>query len=166
MTFRESIQAAVTVFVEELMSVIRTAAIGDLDSDERPAARVQTRAKAPESKPARLVRRTPEQIAAVAADITALLRKCPKGLRAEEIRDKLGLDRRELPRVLQQAVKDKQIKVLGGQKRSTVYGMRKPSKKPAKKTMQPVKPAAKSARKTKKAAAPRGVPAPVAEAAA
>ena len=52
----------------------------------------------------------------------ALIRRHKDGLRSEQIRTELGLDVREVPRLLQQGISDKVLKILGGEKRATRYG--------------------------------------------
>ncbi len=71
-------------------------------------------------KPGRLPRRSPEDIARVLDLVTKLVKSHPKGMRAEEIRKKLGLDVREMPRILKDGVAKKKLKSKG-QKRATTY---------------------------------------------
>ncbi len=52
--------------------------------------------------------------------IVSLLHSNKKGLRAEDIRAKLGIDRRELPRPLAEALKKKLVSKKG-KKRATTY---------------------------------------------
>jgi hypothetical protein len=68
----------------------------------------------------RLARRSPEALAKATAQIVALLSKHPKGLRAEEIRKKLGISKQEIPRPLQDALAAKVI-IKKGEKRATTY---------------------------------------------
>jgi hypothetical protein len=55
--------------------------------------------------------------------VVALVQKSKTGLRSEEIKKALGLDRREVPRMLKTAVQTKKLKAKG-QKRATVYSAR------------------------------------------
>jgi hypothetical protein len=80
----------------------------------------------------RLARRSPEQITAVADSIVSLLEKHPDGLRSEQIRAILKLDRKEIPRPIQEAL-DKNRITSEGQKRSTTYFVRSGGKAAAKK---------------------------------
>jgi hypothetical protein len=50
----------------------------------------------------------------------ALVKKSKDGLRAEEIRQKLGLESKEMPRVLKEGLATKMLSKRG-QKRATVY---------------------------------------------
>jgi hypothetical protein len=68
----------------------------------------------------RLPRRNMEDIVATRAQIVALLADAPEGMRAEDIRVKLGLDKKELPRPIADAVAAGQI-AKKGQKRATMY---------------------------------------------
>jgi hypothetical protein len=67
--------------------------------------------------------------------IVALLKQSPKGLRAEEIRAELGLQAKEMPRPLKEAVDAGRLRK-SGQKRATTYfaaggggGRAKPARK-------------------------------------
>jgi hypothetical protein len=68
----------------------------------------------------RLRRRTPEEIAKVLDQVLALLKKNKPGLRAEQIREELGVQAKEMPRVLKQGLATKKLKSKG-QKRATTY---------------------------------------------
>ena len=68
----------------------------------------------------RLGRRSASDIGAVVERIVTLLGQNPKGLRAEEIRAKLGLDAKELPRPIADALAAKKISKQG-EKRATTY---------------------------------------------
>jgi hypothetical protein len=67
-----------------------------------------------------LPRRSAGDIAHVVDRIVALLKQTPGGLREEQIRDKLGLVSKELPRPLKEALDAGRI-AKSGQKRSTTY---------------------------------------------
>ena len=68
----------------------------------------------------RLGRRSATDIGALVERIVALLTANPKGLRAEEIRSKLGLESKELPRPIADALAARKISKQG-QKRATTY---------------------------------------------
>ena len=76
--------------------------------------------KTKKSKTGRLARRSEEDIAEVVGKIVGLLKSKPEGLRAEQIRDELGLDVREMPRPLADALASKQL-TKKGDKRATTY---------------------------------------------
>jgi hypothetical protein len=68
----------------------------------------------------RLKRRSPEQIAKALDEVIALVKKSKGGLRAEQIRAQLKMDRKEMPRVLHEGLSTKKLKSKG-QKRATTY---------------------------------------------
>jgi hypothetical protein len=78
------------------------------------------RGRAARGRRGRLGRRSPTDIAAIVDSIVSLLASSPNGLRAEEIRQKLGLDANELPRPIKDALDAKRISKQG-QKRATTY---------------------------------------------
>jgi hypothetical protein len=95
----------------------------------------------------RLARRSSDDIEQVIARIVGLLKQHPKGLRAEEIRSKLGLLSKEMPRPLKEALDGGRLGK-SGQKRATTYfvkgGGPAPAKAPAAKA--PAKAPAKKGR--------------------
>lgn len=80
-------------------------------------ARAASKAK---PKSDRLPRRTPEQVEVDVARIVGLVKKSKEGLRAEVIKEKLGFQVKEMPRLLKEGVKKKLLK-RKGQKRATTY---------------------------------------------
>jgi hypothetical protein len=80
----------------------------------------ETRGPHGRPKPGRLRRRSPEEIAKAVDLVAKLVKSHPKGLRSEEIRKKLGLDVREVPRILREGVAAKRLRSKG-QKRATTY---------------------------------------------
>jgi len=77
-------------------------------------------AKRPANKPGRLGRRSPADIARVVGQIVSLLEAHPRGLRAEQIRDALDVQAKELPRPIAEALQAKRITKVG-EKRATTY---------------------------------------------
>ena len=75
------------------------------------------------SRPAnggRRARRSPAEIAKALAQVVALVKSDADGLRAEHIRDRLGMASKEMPRVLKEGLAKKALKSKG-QKRATTY---------------------------------------------
>jgi len=72
------------------------------------------------SSSGRLPRRSAEDIAALLDQVVALVKKNREGLRAEQIRETLGLQAKEMPRVLKEALSARKLKTKG-QKRATTY---------------------------------------------
>jgi Fic family protein len=71
-------------------------------------------------KPGRLPRRSPADIAKTLAKVVALVKSDSGGLRAEQIRERLGVTQKEMPRVLKEGLSTKALKSKGV-KRSTTY---------------------------------------------
>jgi len=68
----------------------------------------------------RLPRRSSEDIAKALDGVVALVKKHKEGLRAEEIRANLGMEAKEMPRVLKDGLAKKKLRAKG-QKRATTY---------------------------------------------
>jgi len=68
----------------------------------------------------RLARRSPEQIAKALDGVVSLVKKHKAGLRAEQIRAQLGMQAKEMPRVLAEGLAKKKLK-RRGRKRATTY---------------------------------------------
>lgn len=114
----------------------------------------------------RLARRSAGDISQIVDSIVSLLERRPDGLRAEQIRAELGLEAKELPRPIAEALASKRINKQG-QKRATTYFARGTAPRAATKTAGPAASAASgrgrggSANANKKAASAgkRGRPA-------
>lgn len=101
----------------------------------------------------RLARRSADDIGRVIEAIVTLLKQSPRGLRAEQIRTRLGLQAKEMPRPLKEALASGRLGK-SGQKRSTTYfakGAGSPAKAAA-----PAGEKAKGGKRGKKASAKRG----------
>jgi hypothetical protein len=83
-----------------------------------PAKRVATAKKV--ATPGRLPRRSPAEIARALAKVVALVKSETGGLRAEQIRERLGMASKEMPRVLKEGLAKKVLKSKGA-KRSMTY---------------------------------------------
>jgi uncharacterized protein YejL (UPF0352 family) len=131
-TLRSQIDALAAHFADQVVSAIRGASLQELIGAHSagPAARrrgggaqpapASTPKAAPKGKPGRLKRRSDEDIAAALAKVVGLVKKHAAGLRAEEIRANLGLEAKELPRVLKEGLSSK-VLTKKGQKRATAY---------------------------------------------
>ncbi len=146
-------------FSESVLDAIRGASIEELFGDPGGTRRAPRRSAAapravaapvvaapergPRRRGGRLPRRSVGDIAHVVGEIVTLLAASPGGLRAEQIRKKLGLQAKELPRPLHEAVESGRLGK-SGQKRATTYFVKGGAKAAA-----PAKgPAASRARKT------------------
>ena len=136
-TLRSTLASLADNFADAVLAAIRGASLDELVDESggvprrgpgRPRGSSTTKAApapARTSAPARrargrLPRRSPADIAKALGTIVALLKGKKAGLRSEQIRDALKLDKRELPRVLGEGLKTKKLKSKG-QKRATVY---------------------------------------------
>ncbi len=117
---RSAIESLATAFASSVLDAIRGASLGELLSDggARPSRAAPTSPRARSSR--RLARRSPEQIAKALERVIALVKTRKGGLRSEQIREELGLDKREVPRVLQEGLAKKKLKSRG-RKRATTY---------------------------------------------
>ena len=141
-TLHQTINSLASEFAHSLLRALRNASLEDILAETeaghaagrrgRPAARAVHAAggRAGRRGGGRLRRRSAKDIQAVVGRIVSLLQANKKGLRAEEIRQKLGLDRREIPRPLAEALKNKLVSKKG-KKRATTYfaGAAKSAKK-------------------------------------
>ena len=161
-SLRQRLDDLASAFATGVLHAIRSASIEDLLAESGGGARpsgvreVAARpAPAPAPAPARgarrrvgrLARRSSADIGQVIDQIVALVKQSPKGLRAEEIRQSLGLQAKEMPRPLKAAVEAGRLGK-SGQKRATTYsaksgGAPKAAARPA--------PSARKARKSSKA---------------
>jgi hypothetical protein len=129
-SLRSALDTLAQSFASGVLAAIRTASIEDLLAESGGTARRASggprggtnpnNSKAKTTKGGRLARRTAEDIARVVAQVVALVKKSRTGLRSEEIKKSLGLDVREVPRILKTAVKSRKLKAKG-QKRATTY---------------------------------------------
>jgi hypothetical protein len=116
-------------FASAVLEAMRGASLEDLQAagDRVGNGRSLARAAAPQPAAApkrrssgRLPRRSPEDIAKVLDGVVALVKKHREGLRAEQIREELGLQAKEMPRVLKEGL-SKRVLRSKGQKRATTY---------------------------------------------
>jgi hypothetical protein len=119
-------------FANSVLAAIRAASLEELLAESgtsRGKAHVRTPAPAvanrisPVRRAGRLARRSPEQIAKTVEQVVTLVKKHKMGLRAEQIRAQLGLQAKEMPRVLKDGLAAKKL-TSKGQKRATTYFVR------------------------------------------
>jgi hypothetical protein len=133
-SLRSALDSLAHSFTAGVLAAIRVASIEDLLAESggaagrgagrpRAAATPVSSPKAKTTKGGRLARRSADDIAKAVDQVVALVKQSKAGLRSEEIKKKLGLDRREVPRILKTAVQTKKLKAKG-QKRATVYSAR------------------------------------------
>lgn len=127
MPLRAQLAALADGFANAVLAAIRGASLEDLLAEGGAATRRgpgRPRAGSTTSKKARaggrLARRSSEDIAEALSKVVALVKGHKTGLRSEQIRDALKLDKRELPRVLHEGIAKKVLRAKG-QKRATTY---------------------------------------------
>lgn len=124
-SLRTQLDALAKSFADGVLAAVRAASLEDLHS-ESGGRRRGGEGGGGQPDPlrkgrGRLARRTQAQIEATLAKVIAAVAATRgKGLRAEEIRKRLGLDVREVPRVLKEGLKTRKLKAKG-RKRATVY---------------------------------------------
>jgi hypothetical protein len=138
-SLRSNIQAAAAVFTSSVLDAIRGASLEELLAESgtgggrrgpgrpprgaaalgalggrRPAGAART------TRSGRLKRRSAEDIAEALERVVSLVKKHKAGLRAEQIREQLRMQSKEMPRVLKEGLAKKKLKAKG-QKRATTY---------------------------------------------
>jgi hypothetical protein len=119
------LSALADTFATAVLDAIRGAPLEELLGEARARPASPARAK-PGPKPARsaasgrLKRRSSEDIADALEQVHGLLRRNKDGLRAEQIRDELSMQSKEMPRVLAEGLSKRKLKKKG-QKRATTY---------------------------------------------
>lgn len=125
---KSTIESLANEFAMSIISALRAASIDELTGVTGLGGRV-ARAARPAAAPAaapkrgrggRLGRRSTADIGRMVDEIVALLQKNPEGLRAEQIREALNCQAKELPRPLADALSEGRISKTG-QKRATTY---------------------------------------------
>ncbi|MGH7434972.1 MAG: hypothetical protein ACRENE_04795 [Polyangiaceae bacterium] len=137
-TLRSNIQAAAAVFTSSVLEAIRGASLEELLAESgggggrrgpgRPprglaalvGAGVGGGRRGRGARTGRLKRRSPEDIAAALDRVVSLVKKHKTGLRAEQIREQLRMQSKEMPRILKEGLSKKKLKSKG-QKRATTY---------------------------------------------
>ena len=120
-------------FAAAIVEALKGAPLQELLGDGRALAngRSAVRASGPSIRPVRtsgrLRRRSAEDIAKALDQVVSLIKKHSEGLRAEQVRDKLGLQAKEMPRIFKEGLSKRVLKSKG-QKRATTYFAVRPGK--------------------------------------
>lgn len=123
---RQTLDSLAQQFADGVLNALRSASLEDLQAEAAGGRRHGLGGGAQpdplrRARAGRLPRRSHEEIEATLAKVIAAVKATKaKGLRAEEIREALDLDRREVPRVLKEGLKTKRLRVKG-QKRASTY---------------------------------------------
>ena len=125
-SLRSNIEAAAAQFTSAVLAAVRSASLEELLSDStgsgrpRPAKTAAAKPRVARARSGRLPRRSASDIAKALEQVISLLKKHKAGLRAEQIRVQLGMQSKELPRVLKEGTAKKHLRSKG-QKRATTY---------------------------------------------
>jgi hypothetical protein len=128
-SLRSTLAELADSFAQAVLEVVRTVSLAELGAEGGAAPRAAPRGARPGGSAAgrphpspsgRLPRRSAADIAQLLDRVVALVRKHKGGLRAEQIRSELGLEAKELPRVLKEGLGAKKLKSKGW-KRATTY---------------------------------------------
>jgi hypothetical protein len=132
MSLRSNLESLASNFAASVLDAIRSASLEELLDDSGGGGRrgrgrppksngAPTASAAPRArKSGRLPRRSIEDITKALDQVVALVKGKKDGLRAEQIRDALKMQSKEMPRVLQEGLAKKKLKTKG-QKRATTY---------------------------------------------
>jgi hypothetical protein len=133
MSLRSQLDALASTFATQIVAVIQGASIHDLAATNGRAVGRSARTAAeaagahnPVSVPkksgkgGRLPRRSAEEISSLLGKIVLLVKTHKDGMRAEEIRSKLGMQSKEMPRILKEGIATKKL-MSKGRKRATTY---------------------------------------------
>jgi hypothetical protein len=129
-SLRSSLESLASSFAGSVLEAIKGASLEELLAESGGARRGPGRPRgsgagsapraARATRSGRLVRRSAAQIAKTLDNIVALVKKHKDGLRAEQIRQQLRMEAKEMPRVLSDGLAKKKLKKKG-QKRATTY---------------------------------------------
>jgi hypothetical protein len=127
-SLRSALSTLAETFADSVLEALRTSNIEELIGSAgvlpkrrgTTAGNPKSNATGKPAKPGRLPRRSAEDIAAALGQVIALVKKNKDGLRAEQIRANLGLEAKELPRVLKEGIATRRLRTKG-QKRATTY---------------------------------------------
>ena len=132
MSLRSNLESLASNFASSVLDAIRGASLEELLDDSGGSTRrgpgrppksngAPTASAVPRTrKSGRLARRSIEDITKALDQVVALVKGKKDGLRAEQIRDALKMQSKEMPRVLQEGLAKKKLKAKG-QKRATTY---------------------------------------------
>jgi hypothetical protein len=139
-TLRNRLNDLAASFSAGVLDAIRGASLEELLSESSGGkSRAALRLPAPGSAPAsaaaprrrrsgRLPRRSAGDISQAVEKIIGLLSGNPGGLRAEQIRQKLGIQAKELPRPLKEGLEDGRLSKVGRKRATTYFAGTAPSK--------------------------------------
>jgi hypothetical protein len=120
------IEAIREVSLEEL--VAETGGLRGMPRGPAPAGsarrgRAPRRETGPSRRPSprRLKRRSREDIQRALGEIVSLVENSPRGMRAEQIRSELGMQAKEMPRILGEGIATRRLRKRGHKRATTYY---------------------------------------------
>ena len=128
-SLRTQLDALASHFADEILATIKSASLHELAAGGRTsvatskgvsAGRVPAMASARSEASGRLARRSMEEIVKAVDKIVLLVKTHKEGMRAEDIRKTLGLQPKEMPRILKHGITAKKLSTKG-RKRATTY---------------------------------------------
>jgi hypothetical protein len=126
-TLKSHLESLASSFADSVLAAIRARSLEDLPAESGARRTPQAdggkggQRRLPKRSGGRLARRSLADIEkTLDLVVSAVKASNGKGLRAEEIRQALSLDVREVPRVLKEGLKSKKLRAQG-QKRATTY---------------------------------------------
>lgn len=119
-TLRSQLDSLAHQFASSVLEAIRSASIEELLDGRRLRGGGGELPVPVRKHDGRLPRRSSDDIARTLDRVVSVVKKNKEGMRAEEIRKALGLDVREMPRVLKEGLTKKKLRSKG-QKRATTY---------------------------------------------
>ena len=135
MSLRSQLDALASTFATQIVAVVQGASLQEIAATSGREVGGGRRARLADNgagqpnlvsvpkrggKPGRLPRRSAEEISKLLGKIVLLVKTHKEGMRAEEIRSKLGMQAKEMPRILKEGVATKKL-TTKGQKRATTY---------------------------------------------
>ena len=130
MSLRSQLDALAQSFASQIVEAIRGASLQELVGGESNGRRAVEGGGQPHplsvpvpkkrGKNGRLPRRSAEEIAKSLDKIVLLVKTHKNGMRAEEIRAKLGMESKEMPHILKEGLAKKKLTAKGN-KRATTY---------------------------------------------
>jgi hypothetical protein len=137
MSLRSQLDALASTFATQIIAVVQGASLQDLAASsgrevssrgarlaaERTGQANPISVPKRNGKPGRLPRRSADEISKLLGKIVLLVKTHKEGMRAEEIRSKLGMQSKEMPRILKEGIATKKL-ASKGQKRATTYFVR------------------------------------------
>ena len=121
-TLRSRIDALAATFAEEVLHALKGASFDEIASlggarRGRPAG---TSRRTTGGGGGKRIRRSMDDIVSTLDEVVKVVGSAKNGLRAEEIREKLDLEAKQLPRVLKEGLSTKRLSKKG-EKRATTY---------------------------------------------